>query len=833
MRKTLFITVTSFILLVFLQGALWGEEKNPAPSSAGQISLPWDKFQRLLNLDEDRVSLDLDDFAAIMRQTGTRDLPPFAVNEGKVVVKKSDFKKLLKLMEPPKLDPALGDFMLTSASYKAKIEKETTEVSATFNIEVLPRRGRKDFLVVPLLRKDIALKAVTVDGKDALVTEKNGYHAVAVAQEGSHKATAIFTIATDLKRGPQSISFPVPRTPIILLSLEIPLPSIQPEIPSATSIRRIEKGNSTLIEAVLSPTENIRVAWSLIIPEAEKGPPKVYADLWQLLSIEDDALRVNATASINVLQNTITGLTFRIPDKYQILDVVGQVVGDWKEKEVKGQRMLDVSLKMPRQGKFEFLIKAERIFEEGNVVADFSGFALPSSIREKGFIAVEMKGSAEAKVTEAQGLDRASFSELPPQLLSHSAKPLIFAYKYLRHPYRMVLDVTKHQELPVISTVVDSASGITLFTEDGKLVHRLTYTVRNTWKQFMEVSLPKGAELWGTYVDGKSVKPTKNEKEKILIPLNRSQSSEGGLAPFDVELIYFQKATKFGWFGTKKSSFAIPDLMMSRVIWSIYLPFDYSFVRFSGTMDKEKIARGISPLLGIGKRTVDYNELSKQYRSAPAAPGLKPGEGGEREDDAADKKRKALSMLQSQRTLQSEFGRNLPVDQEVIADQLSREMSFSAKIEEVRTSGGLTTGVMPIRVQVPTIGQVYRFAKQIASDEPLVVEVTYIKDMPFAIIKVIVLLLIIYALYRRRNWLKKAWNAESDWYRKRLARHVTPLSALILSALLFIVSLFSLPLMFTKALFVVLMGTVLYYGVHYLKARKESKMKEKEMQIQE
>jgi len=829
MRKSLFITVTSFILLVFLHGAFCAEEKFPSPSSTGQISLPWDKFQKLLNLDEEKISLDLDDFSAIVRQTGTRDLPPFAVNEGKVVLKKEDFKKLLKSMEPPKHDPTLGDFMLTSASYKARVEKETTEVSATFIIEVLPRRGRKDFLVVPLLRKDIALKAVTMDGKDALVTEKHGYHAVAVAQEGSHKATVLFTIATDLKRGPQSISFPIPRTPIILLSLEIPLPSIQPEIPSATSIKRIEKGNSTLIEAVLSPTENIRVAWSLIIPEAEKGPPKIYADLWQLLSIEDDALRVNATASINVLQNTITGISFRVPEKYQILDVAGQVVGDWKEKEVKGQRMLDVTLKTPRQGKFDFLIRAERIFEEGTVVADFKGFSVPSSVREKGFIAVEMKGSAEAKVTESEGLDRASFSELPPQLLSHSVKPLIFAYKYLRHPYRIVLDITKHKELPVISTVVDNASGITLFTEDGKLVHRLIYTVRNTWKQFMEVALPKDAELWGTYVDGKSVKPTKNEKGKILIPLNRSQSSEGGLAPFDVELIYFQKAEKFGWLGVKKSSFAIPDLMMSRVIWSIYLPFDYSFVHFGGTMEKEKIARGISPLLGIGKRAVDYNELSRQYRAVPS---LKPGEKGE-EDKGLDRKRKALSMLQSQRTLQSEFGRNLPVDQEVMADQLSREMSFSAKLEEVAVTGGLTPGVMPIRVHVPTIGQVYRFAKQIASDEPLIVEATYIKDTPFTIVKLILLLILIYALYRKRNRLKGVWDAESGWYKKHLARHVTPLSLLIISGFLFVVSFFSLPLIFTKVLFVVLLGVVLYYMVHYLRARKERRKETKGIEIQE
>jgi hypothetical protein len=348
----------------------------------------------------------------------------------------------------------------------------------------------------------------------------------------------------------------------------------------------------------------------------------------------------------------------------------------------------------------------------------------------------------------------------------------------------------------------------------------------------MEVALPKDAELWGTYVAGKSVKPAKNEQDKILIPLNRSQSSEGGLAPFDVELIYFQKAKKFGWFGTKKSSFAIPDLIMSRVIWSVYLPFGYSFVHFGGTMEKEKIARGIGPLLGFSKRTVDYNELSKWYRSAPGAPAAPPGEKGREEKDA-EKKRKTLSMLQSQRGLQSEFGRNVPVDQEVIADQLSREMSFSAKLEEVAASGGMTAGVMPIRVQVPTIGQVYRFAKQIVSDEPLIVEATYIEDTPFTVIKLILLLLILYALYLRRNWLKNVWDSAADRYRKSLATFVTPLSLLITSAFLFLFSYFFLPLFVAKVLFLFLLAAIINYAVHTLKRRKERQQKVKETEIQQ
>jgi hypothetical protein len=568
------------------------------------------------------------------------------------------------------------------------------------------------------------------------------------------------------------------------------------------------------------------------LPEAEKGPAKIYADLWQLLSIEDDAIRVNTKASINVLQNTVTSIALRAADGYQILDVTGQVVGDWKEKEVNGQKVLEISFKTPRQGKFDFMIKAERIFDDETVVADFSGFPLLNSVREKGIVAVEMKGSAEAKVTEAEGLDRASFNELPSQLVSYSAKPLIFAYKYLRHPYRLVLDIAKHKELPVVSTVVDSASGITLFTEDGKLVHRLTYTVRNTWKQFMEVALPKDAELWGAYVGGKSVKPSKNENDRILIPLNRSQSSEGGLAPFDVELIYFQKSNKFGWFGIKESSFAIPDLMMSRVIWSIYLPFGYSFVHFGGTMEKEKIARGISPLLGFGKRTVDYSQLSRQYHYAPGASAPKPGKEGARERDS-EKKRRALTMLKSQRALQSDFGRNLPVDQEIIADQLSKEMSFGTKLDEVAAAGGMTSGVMPIRVQIPTFGQVYRFAKQIVSDDPLTVGATYIKGTPFTAIKLILLLLIICALYLRRSWVKRIFDSESDWCRKNLAKFVNPLSLVIMFGFLFLFSAFFLHLVFAKLFFLLLLATVVYYVANHVKTRKERKREDKPANLHE
>jgi Na+/H+ antiporter NhaD/arsenite permease-like protein len=127
---------------------------------------------------------------------------------------------------------------------------------------------------------------------------------------------------------------------------------------------------------------------------------------------------------------------------------------------------------------------------------------------------------------------------------------------------------------------------------------------------------------------------------------------------------------------------------------------------------------------------------------------------------------------------------------------------------------------------------VYRFAKQIASDEPLIVEASYIKDTPFMIIKIVLFLLLVYALYRRRTWLKKFWDSQSAWYKRQLARHMTPLGTLVISALLFSISFFSLPLIFTKGLFVLLVGAVFYYIVSFLKTRKERKREEKGTEIQ-
>ena len=96
-----------------------------------------------------------------------------------------------------------------------------------------------------------------------------------------------------------------------------------------------------------------------------------------------------------------------------------------------------------------------------------------------------------------------------------------------------------------------------------------------------------------------------------------------------------------------------------------------------------------------------------------------------------------------------------------------------------------------------------------------------------------ILLVIIYALYLRRNWLKRIWDSESRWYKKNVAKSITPLSMVVIFGFLFLFSLFFLHLYFAKILFFIFLVTVIYYVAHRLKARKERKREDKATELQE
>ena len=821
MKKKTLVVFIGIMLLIWcglyggLCGGVYGAETK---GNESHLTVPWEEFKRLLHLDEDQIVLPWDTFQKLLAQTGTKTTPAYTLKEGNVVLTRAEFQKLVDQMKPPSdLDAQIPfDYLITKAVYAGRMDRNNTVFTGTFTVHVL-RKGA--YLKIPILRNSIALEDVTVGGEEALVVSGGGYHHVVLSKPGEYVVQAAFSLKSAIEGGPHKLDLAIQQTPITLFRLEMPVQNIDVEIPQAQQVVTSPKGSATVVSAVITPGHAVSVRWRKKAAVAEKLPPKLYSEIYHLVSIEDDALKINSDINYTILHSEVDSVRLAIPDDLTVLSVSGEGVGEWREVEQGGQRLLLVPFTYGIKGGVIVRVASEKPLSEEGLPNAFSGIRVLDTVRETGFVGIELNTSAEVKVTEQEGLEEIAVQKLPPALYNKSVKPLIFGFKYLKHPYSVVLDVKKHEKIAVPIAAIDSASVVTLFTEDGKVVHRLVYNIRNSSKQFLEIQLPEGADVWSVMVGTGPVESSINSAGKLLVPLIRSRSVDNRLDTFPVEVIYCLVAKRFSLLGLRSSTLPEVDLLISQLMWSVYLPNDYSYIHFRSTLEKEEIIRGLNIFAGA-QRQYDEKAMREVLESV------------ESESDAMH--RDKLKKVYKGKAYESKF-RNVPMQEEQIVSQFDAEIGFSGRLEGLAQQvapaaaprGAGATGILPIQIQVPTGGQVYRFAKTIIKPEdPLVVSVTYTQSWLTKLIKWIIILLILWIIYLKRRavtrglrWCAEKGHAINFWYKKhektiqKSAR--SPVTPFVLFGL-FIVFTFISKLLTLLALFLFLVSV----GYHISRYRK-------------
>jgi hypothetical protein len=754
MKRKLSISFFTALLLLF-SGLFLGVFADENINDKSQLTVPWDEFKKLIHLAEDEIVLSLETFQKLLEQTGTKTTPAHTSKGGNVVLTRAQFEKIVSRMKPhPGLDikPPF-DYLITKAIYSGKMKKKNTSFIGTFYVHILKKDA---YLKVPFLSQNIALEDVKVDGKEALVVSENGYHHVVLSKPGEHAIDALFSLKSSLEKGPHKLDLTIRKTPITLLKLEMPLKDIDVEIPQAQQVLTSLKGSSTVISAVIAPGSMISIRWRKRVAIAEKIPPKLYSEAYHLVSIEDDALKIHSDINYSILHSEVDRIRFSIPEDVNVLTVQGEGVGEWQELTKDDERIIVVPFTYSKKGSVLVRIKAEKTLSEKGNITSFSGIRVLDTVRERGFIGIELNTSAEVTVAEVEGLERVVVQKLPRVLYNKSAKPLILGFKYLKHPYALALDIKKHEKIAVPIATINSGSAVTLFTEDGKIVHRLVYQIRNSAKQFLEVQLPEKADIWSVFVGKKPVESSMNAKGKLLVPLIRSRSVDNRLDTFPVEIIFCVVKKRFSPLSFLESSLPAVDLLISQLIWSVYLPNDYSYIYFKSTLEKEEMIRGLN-IFTKAKRQYDDKAMKELSIS------------GEMKYDKVGRDR--LKTIYKKKLYQSKF-RNLPLQEEQLSSQVDAELEFGGRLEGLAkqeipqatvSSKAAATGILPIQIEVPTGGQVYRFAKTIIKPEdPLTFRVTYTQLWIVRSVKWLFVALVIWVLYLNRKKFKKAmgWSKE-------------------------------------------------------------------------
>jgi len=674
MRMRNWLMPTALVVAVLVSAAAQAaapKAKPPAAPADGdnKVTLSWEKFKAVTGLSEDDLKAR-EAGAFTLSWQEVQDLLGIKiekVGQAKLRIPWQEFKTLLLWsiqQKKPETPPPPTDFAVTSAEYAGDLSKDGAVFTATFNISILKE---KDWKVIPLLPATVAIQSVTLPAGAYLRLEKSHYQVMTAAGAGDIEIMVVFAVAVQEQAGSLSLKFDRVPSATGVLDLRVAQTGVDIDIVGAQSVVKKEEAGATRVAAALPAAAPVQLSWERAIPEAEKVPPKLYADTQTLVAVGDGILIGRERINFNILHTGVRVLKLKLPQGVSILEVKGDRVRDWRVANDE----LNVALSAEVVGAYALNVTYEQAAGAQQAAAPLPILRAADVVREKGHIGVVALANVELSAPTLEGATAIDVRELPTELLSMTSQPILLAYRYVTDTFDIQLAIKKHEDVDVLVTIIDSAVVTTMQTLDGRRITKAVYNVRNNRKQFLRLAMPKGVEIWSASVSGKSIRPAKDDQDRVLIPLVRSEGAASGLSAFPVELVYVEKeapgAEKPSPRGTLHIELPRAAEPVTHFMVNLYLPKEGTY--------------------------------TKAWSSDPAIEG-------------------PLTPVKEFRQLMGVMGRP-----KVHAEKAAKALQAAAQVQA--DTRATAAGATPIRVNLPIDGQLFRLEKILVLDEPLFIDVTY------------------------------------------------------------------------------------------------------------
>jgi prepilin-type processing-associated H-X9-DG protein len=525
------------------------------------------------------------------------------------------------------------------------------------------------------------------------------------------------------------------------------------EIPAVSlpDYATVAGAGSVLAYKFISSAPKSAPEWKLGVT-TENVAAWVRAEIVNTFTLTETLVSGRALVRYDIANAPVKELRVRVPAEFKNVEIAGANIrsrkqsGDvWRvelQNPTRGFYTLTVTWDEPRAGKARAL--------------ELTGISADGVERETGLLAISAKAPLQVSESGAADLQRVDAGDFPDWAGSLD-NAMALAYRYVRPGYRLTLDMRRFDEAEVLQALVDSARFTSVVADDGQMMTEMSLSVRNNGRQFLEIALPAGARVWSAFVADQPVRPSLRDG-KLLLPIESSGADDGAMT---VELTYVGTNA----FPRDRGSigFASPkfDVPLKNARWDVYLPPDYDYQNFSGTMTRE-----IAPApetLSSSFSSLDYS-LMEQAKKASAKVEVdrdvsearrQLAGGNMREASAtfnraktrlyADKKEDG-DVQQLEKDLQTAQASNLINAQNEFVTRNAGEIATDGKIstQQVQPSGGLndnaaagqqwmklqqaqeivTAKVQPLRVNLPVRGLHFAFTQvlQTESGRPMTIQ---------------------------------------------------------------------------------------------------------------
>jgi carboxypeptidase family protein len=501
-------------------------------------------------------------------------VPPVP-SSGNVTLPLDEYNRLLELANKParKIETPPVPYTLKRADLKFHVASESVQGTVQLQGEIL----RKGVTKVPLTTGMAVLDA-RQEGKSLPLELEGGTHTAVLAGPADFAVTLDAGLPLSIEAGRASFTLPVPSAGTVRMSLTLPGDHTNVRISPGLITSRASESGQTMVEATLVPGQNASIWWTTreIATLAAPKEARFLSDVKTLITVNDAELRVTALADISVVQGEPSQFELAIPAGYEVTGATGASV---ESAEVQAGNLI-LKVRAPAQKSHQFLIAMERPLSDTKADAPFLSFQ--NAQRETGEVLVEGTGTIELTATESGGLKRMDFKETNPYLRSLARFPLQAAFRHhkqLNEQPSLALVWTRFPDRGVLAAVAERAIVTTLVTNEGRSLTEVKLTVKNQAQPFLKVALPQGASILSAEVAGEKVKPVEGT-DGNRVPLLRV-----GFRPTDaysVSFVFMHSGAPFAKKGGSDISLPKMDVPINLLHWEVFLPERYKVRDFGG-----------------------------------------------------------------------------------------------------------------------------------------------------------------------------------------------------------------------------------------------------------
>jgi hypothetical protein len=323
----------------------------------------------------------------------------------------------------------------------------------------------------------------------------------------------------------------------------------------------------------------------------EKRRTRLIATVLRTVAVEETALKTTDRIRYRILYAPENRFRVEVPAE------TGREA-HWSGEGIKEKRFLEgeegkgvweIELHSPKSDRFDLTLQMEQKIPEIRA-GEKHTVHIPvvralDVFNESGFVSVVKSPTLQVDAG-ARGLEPIDVKELPAPLARNQSA---LAFKYLSHPYRLSLEMLRHDYEKVLSAIVTHAHFDIVLSEEGIGKTEAVYRIRNSNRQSLEIEMPPGIEnIYSVFVSGRKSSISKgvsDTRKVLMLPKDIPPGQE-----FTVRMIYQTRIRgDFGFSGALDLRCAeIRDVPVLKINWRLYLPAAYSYPYLEGTLHPRK-----------------------------------------------------------------------------------------------------------------------------------------------------------------------------------------------------------------------------------------------------